>query len=510
MHSYTTISITNSNNNNGCNCSFQIGCQVLARRSSKRGVIVAEKAGGWRIIRFPDSTFARHRPSELKSFCVQCGSGRANININGITNMNMSYTGFNGMNNISSSTSAFQPCNNNSNNINMNHMNNMSNTIGTSLPHYGLTHSYNGFANKGLPLDSMQQEQQQLQVRDPKWLHNLSKVFVFQDEQQRKLEQLERVSFRVGDNVKVKKTGKIGTIITEKSGGWRVIRFSDRSSAAFRPSALIEIKSTEKNVQPITSKINEHDSTINHNVITDSSMSNAKESTSNVTNTDDIRTTDGLNNGSIKQSVDNISSESITSNATSNNNNNNNDHCNNNNNNDHCNNNNNNNNNREGVERREEDDGCDFMIGMDSLDHFYNPSAVKTITTNTITKSKNSNSNSDTQSVIYSEVSETTDDQDRSDRSLSLSCSNSNIKNSCIGLTSNLPPLYSNSGSGFKSQSVVAPATTIGSTTTVTLTMSINDDSHVNNLKNSNSDAHLDGSNNKLQDSTDVPNIVYI
>ena len=85
---------------------------------------------------------------------------------------------------------------------------NISNDVNSSLLRNSDIHDYYGFDHVDIAL------QRQVHVANPKWLHILSKVFVHQDEQQRKAQQLGRVSFRVRDTVKVKMNGKISTIIT--------------------------------------------------------------------------------------------------------------------------------------------------------------------------------------------------------------------------------------------------------------------------------------------------------
>jgi len=55
-------------------CTFQIGCSVISRRSSRKGKIVGEKAGGWRVVHFEDDSMARYRPSDLWSACTCCPS----------------------------------------------------------------------------------------------------------------------------------------------------------------------------------------------------------------------------------------------------------------------------------------------------------------------------------------------------------------------------------------------------------------------------------------------------
>jgi hypothetical protein len=418
----------------------------------------------------------------------------------------MTNTGFRNINDISSAaSSAFHSYNHT----------NTSNDVNSSLLRNGDNHDYYGVDNVGMEL------QQQVHVANPKWLHNLSKVFVYQDEQQRKLEQLERVSFRVGDTVKVKKTGKMGTIITEKSGGWRVIRFSDKSSAAFRPSALIEIKSHEAHEAHEAHQMNQKS-----NVYSTTAFTEDSGATHQVTNTagsnDDIKgsvtttttiiNTDDSATGS-KESSDNVS-ESLTTSTTSINKNTDivcNDYT--------------------SREEEDADDGCcDFMIGMDALDHFYNPAAAST-RTNTLANHndhRNTNICSDTNSIIYSEVSETTEDQDRS---LSLSHGNSSHMNSSSSSGTK------NANSGFNHHSyqlnstscniksaTSVPTTTIGSTTTVTLTFSSKDSNGPNNNNGDSGDIsttgdnlHDSGSNrnnyinrNRKKDTNEVPNYVYI
>lgn len=45
---------------------FYLGCKVLIVKENKEGVVVCEKAGGWRDIKFADGSVSRFRPSELK------------------------------------------------------------------------------------------------------------------------------------------------------------------------------------------------------------------------------------------------------------------------------------------------------------------------------------------------------------------------------------------------------------------------------------------------------------
>ena len=50
-------------------------------------------------------------------------------------------------------------------------------------------------------------------------------------------------AFHTGANVVVRKSGKVGSIIEEKAGGWRVVLFKDGSQGRFRPSELKKIRS---------------------------------------------------------------------------------------------------------------------------------------------------------------------------------------------------------------------------------------------------------------------------
>jgi hypothetical protein len=54
-------------------CLFEVGCSVILRRNSKTGIVVSEKAGGWRVVRFnDDDSMGRYRPSDLWSACKSC------------------------------------------------------------------------------------------------------------------------------------------------------------------------------------------------------------------------------------------------------------------------------------------------------------------------------------------------------------------------------------------------------------------------------------------------------
>ena len=44
---------------------FYLGCVVEVRRDRRRGIVVGEKAGGWRDVKFPDGSCAGFRPSDL-------------------------------------------------------------------------------------------------------------------------------------------------------------------------------------------------------------------------------------------------------------------------------------------------------------------------------------------------------------------------------------------------------------------------------------------------------------
>jgi hypothetical protein len=58
-------------------CLFEVGCSVVLRRNSKTGIVVSEKAGGWRVVRFhDDDSIGRYRPSDLWSACKSCGGMR--------------------------------------------------------------------------------------------------------------------------------------------------------------------------------------------------------------------------------------------------------------------------------------------------------------------------------------------------------------------------------------------------------------------------------------------------
>lgn len=54
---------------------FEVGCLVQLRKDkSMEGVIMEEKSGGWRVVRFTDGSQARCRPSELKRIVVNAAS----------------------------------------------------------------------------------------------------------------------------------------------------------------------------------------------------------------------------------------------------------------------------------------------------------------------------------------------------------------------------------------------------------------------------------------------------
>lgn len=61
----------------GGKCCFEVGCSVVSRRNSAAGMIIGEKAGGWRVVRFMnDDSVGRYRPSDLWSACKSCDGMR--------------------------------------------------------------------------------------------------------------------------------------------------------------------------------------------------------------------------------------------------------------------------------------------------------------------------------------------------------------------------------------------------------------------------------------------------
>ena len=140
-------------------CSFDVGCTVLSRRDSKIGTIIAEKAGGWRVVRFvEDSMVGRFRPSDLYSACKSCdGMRRYDEGLSGCL----------------------------------------------VSPEHGVLGS-----------------------------RHMSR-------EESKLGQKHVQNIRMGDSVMIRKSRKVGLIVDEKPGGWRVVHFPDDSSGTYRPSEFV-------------------------------------------------------------------------------------------------------------------------------------------------------------------------------------------------------------------------------------------------------------------------------
>ena len=42
-----------------------VGCRVMLKSDGREGVVVQEKGGGWRVIKFDSGEYRRYRPSDL-------------------------------------------------------------------------------------------------------------------------------------------------------------------------------------------------------------------------------------------------------------------------------------------------------------------------------------------------------------------------------------------------------------------------------------------------------------
>lgn len=55
----------NSSNANDISQAVYVGCRVMLKADGREGVVVQEKGGGWRVIKFDSGEYRRYRPSDL-------------------------------------------------------------------------------------------------------------------------------------------------------------------------------------------------------------------------------------------------------------------------------------------------------------------------------------------------------------------------------------------------------------------------------------------------------------
>ena len=168
-------------------CLFEVGCSIVLRRNSKTGIVVSEKAGGWRVVRFhDDDSVGRYRPSDLWSACKSCD----------------------GMRRYDENSPEF-----------LTHRHHVNMHQGVGHIHHGTAYAdenshgnydcSSGGGGAGVP------------------------------------------SIRMGDRVLIRKSRKVGVIVDEKPGGWRVVDFQDGAKGTYRPSEFIFVPKDQQAPQSI-------------------------------------------------------------------------------------------------------------------------------------------------------------------------------------------------------------------------------------------------------------------
>ena len=182
---------------------FYIGCKVQVLKDGREGVVVCEKAGGWREVLFANDSTARFRPSELRRLPSLYSSN---------SNTDPSYR--NNVNRLKS----------------ISYMNNMSYANMHKKPRINMSVIDNSTFNKPSPISIAG--------------HGLSSVSsnVFDSDERSNspayLTFATASPLKNGSKVQIVRDGRQGIVVCEKLGGWRVIQFPDQSTARFRPSEL--------------------------------------------------------------------------------------------------------------------------------------------------------------------------------------------------------------------------------------------------------------------------------
>lgn len=182
---------------------FHIGCKVQVLKDGREGVVVCEKAGGWREVLLTDDSTARFRPSELRRLS-SLYSGTSN---------DYSYR-----NNYSRPKSTSYMGNVNYSNITKKPRINMSVITGGNMFH---KQSPISIAGRGFSSVSSTTSDSDGRSGSPTYL-----TFATAS------------PLKNGSKVQIVRDGREGIVVCEKLGGWRVIQFPDQTTARFRPSEL--------------------------------------------------------------------------------------------------------------------------------------------------------------------------------------------------------------------------------------------------------------------------------
>ena len=183
---------------------FYIGCKVQVLKDGREGIVVCEKAGGWREVSFPDESTARFRPSELRRL--------SSLYSNSSQHIDSAYR--NNYNRLKSSS----------------YLNNTNYTHLQKKPRINMTVIGTNTLNKPSPISIAR--------------HGLSSVSSNTSESDRRSDSPTYLTFATasplknGSKVQIVRDGREGIVVCEKLGGWRVIQFPDQTTARFRPSEL--------------------------------------------------------------------------------------------------------------------------------------------------------------------------------------------------------------------------------------------------------------------------------
>ncbi len=180
---------------------FYIGCKVQVLKDGREGVVVCEKAGGWREVLFTDDTTARFRPSELRRLSSLYSSSDSSHRNNHNRSKSLSY-----MNHMNYSSINKRP------RINMSVITG-SNTYHKQSPISIAGHGFGSVSSNTSDSEGRSGSPTYLTFATASPLKNGSKVQIVRD-------------------------GREGIVVCEKLGGWRVIQFPDQTTARFRPSEL--------------------------------------------------------------------------------------------------------------------------------------------------------------------------------------------------------------------------------------------------------------------------------